>query len=411
MNIKPYFWDLSEAALAETERILRDPAHPKFARRMVTLLSRCDKPKDVFSLIDKKQFAEAWPKIRKEWKRTNQASDFRDWWETVYEGLLEEKNMKRVPAGLASTKLRLIGERIKMARVLKGWSQEDLATRVKLKQTDISAIENGRKNFTFETLERLNVVLSSELIVIPPPEWPGDSLSAFIERTERNIFYPFVHLKGLYSVFVKIDAIFYSLFADEKVTKYKTAGEMLLRLFGFSSHSAYRAACRLSLSGQVGEAHMVLRGCLENSLYALHIYHHPETHITWLKRNDDKESEDSCRSEFSGKGILRTLKDVDQDLHTATDKLYNRVIDFGAHPNVFGMVSRLAEGEGTQGKMKFVYVADDMPESKDIYRHGLKTTAQVGISSLKILEHIFRNDFKRLGLDNEIGILVSKAGL
>ena len=56
MNIKKYFWDLNESALEETERILGNPNHPRFTARMVTLLSRCDKPRELFSLLTRKDF-------------------------------------------------------------------------------------------------------------------------------------------------------------------------------------------------------------------------------------------------------------------------------------------------------------------------------------------------------------------
>ena len=64
MNIAKYFWDLNEAELAQTRRVVRDPAHPRFAQRMAALLSRCDRPKDLFSILPKEKFVEAWPRIR-----------------------------------------------------------------------------------------------------------------------------------------------------------------------------------------------------------------------------------------------------------------------------------------------------------------------------------------------------------
>ena len=51
MKMAKYFWDLNDAEWAKTRRLLRQPLHPQFAQRMVTLLSRCDQPKELFSIL------------------------------------------------------------------------------------------------------------------------------------------------------------------------------------------------------------------------------------------------------------------------------------------------------------------------------------------------------------------------
>lgn len=156
MKVSKYFWDLNERALKETENILRNPKHPKFIIRMVTFLSRCDQPKELFSLISKKEFIENWPRIRSYWLKFARQSDFRDWWETVYEQLLESYGVKRKkPEGKSSGLFLKIGMKIREARVNKGWTQNELAFKVGMKQPDISKIEEGKKNITLETLATL----------------------------------------------------------------------------------------------------------------------------------------------------------------------------------------------------------------------------------------------------------------
>ena len=156
---------MNEKALNETIRILKRPNHPKFAERMVTLLSRCDKPKELFTLIPKEEFTQNWPKIRSYWKKTAKVSDFRDWWETIYEQILE-KYGQRVgkPKGEPSKVFEKFGQLIKNARVQKGFSQKELAVRVGMKQPDISRIEEGRKNITIATLIRICSILDIKRI-------------------------------------------------------------------------------------------------------------------------------------------------------------------------------------------------------------------------------------------------------
>jgi len=167
MSIEKYFWGLNEKALKETKEILKDPLHPRFPERTVTLLSRCDKPKEVFSLIPKQQFVEVWPKIRTYWIKHMRRSVFRDWWETIYEQISESDREKQTKTiGRTPGTFRAVGMKIREARIRKGLSQKQLALRIGMKQPDISRIEEGKKNITLFTLTRLCKVLGIEKITI-----------------------------------------------------------------------------------------------------------------------------------------------------------------------------------------------------------------------------------------------------
>ena len=159
MNVRKYFWELNEKTLLNIEKVLGNPRHPKFTGRIFTLLSRCDSPDELFSVLGKEQFIEAWPRIRQYWAKNPQAQDFKAWWETVYERLLEKEGIQMVPKGQPMAVLAKIGKTLKKTRLQKGWSQSDLAHRVRMRQPDISAIEKGMKNMTIETLARLCKIL------------------------------------------------------------------------------------------------------------------------------------------------------------------------------------------------------------------------------------------------------------
>ncbi len=155
MNIRKYFWSLNPKALAEVKSILKDPEHPKFIERLFTLLSRCDNVKEVFSVVHRKDFIKTWPRLRRYWAKTNQAPDFKAWWETVYEQLLQGEAPKRAPRGKPAEVFYKIGRILREKRQKKKVSQSDFARRAGMSQPDISAIESGKKNVTLETLVRL----------------------------------------------------------------------------------------------------------------------------------------------------------------------------------------------------------------------------------------------------------------
>jgi len=165
MDIAKYYWDLNEQALKQTKKILKNPRHPKFVGRAVTLLSRCDKPKELFSYFSIPEFIAFWPKVKAYWTKMAKESDFRDWWQTIYEQLLRRQGKKIAgPESDRSILATNLGKIIREARIEKGLSQKELASLAGIKQPDISKIEDGKKNITLKTLAALSGVLKIKRI-------------------------------------------------------------------------------------------------------------------------------------------------------------------------------------------------------------------------------------------------------
>ena len=155
--IAKYFLDLKGSALEETRRILKNPEHPQFPRRMTVLLTRCSRPKELFSILSRERFVRSWPKIREYWIKRARRSDSRDWWETLYEQMAAGQPRRLGPAagGDPPAFLRALGDRVKEARIERGLSQRQLALQAGIRQPDISRVEEGKKNITLFTLVRL----------------------------------------------------------------------------------------------------------------------------------------------------------------------------------------------------------------------------------------------------------------
>lgn len=159
-NLKVYFWDLHADSLKEVKRVLSNPWHPMFLARATSLLSRCDKPKEAFTVITKKIFLNSWPKINRYWAQTRQNPDFRTWWQTIYEQLspIKQKPIRK-NLGKPPRILLKIGSLIRQERLKAGMSQKQLALKIGIKQPVISKIEEGQKNITLATLDKFNKVL------------------------------------------------------------------------------------------------------------------------------------------------------------------------------------------------------------------------------------------------------------
>lgn len=66
-------------------------------------------------------------------------------------------------------KLKILGQRIRMLREKKGFSQQQLASMCDFEKSNMSRLEAGRTNPTFLTLDKISLALSvkiSELVDI-----------------------------------------------------------------------------------------------------------------------------------------------------------------------------------------------------------------------------------------------------
>jgi len=124
-----------------------------------------------------------------------------------------------------------------------------------------------------------------------------DKLSAFIDGARRNTFATFANLRGIYTLLEEINEAFFKF--NENLLN---PSDPFAAFFSLKAHSSYLGSVRLSTSGQLPEAYMVLRGCLENSLYGFYFHRKPESGKTWLRRHEDEESRRRVRDEFKAGG-------------------------------------------------------------------------------------------------------------
>jgi hypothetical protein len=231
----------------------------------------------------------------------------------------------------------------------------------------------------------------------PPPEWGVDRLSEFIEDAHRNIFATFANKKARYSRLSELDVCF-----DKIVSNLSNSSDLFAALLLFRSHSAYRGACRLALSGQTVESYAVLRNCIEYSLYALHINRNPTLTEVWLRRHDDKKSCQASKNEFRHSSVMGTLQLTDANLHDKIKFLYERTIDFGAHPNERGVTGGMKKTDeiNNNGYLQIYLHGDSLA-----LEHVLKTTAECGLGSLLVFRFIFAERFMLLGITEKMDSL------
>lgn len=228
----------------------------------------------------------------------------------------------------------------------------------------------------------------------PPSGWGTDSLTEFMTYAYQNRYATFANKKDWFGRLIGIDACF------EKVLRDWTnpTNEISASLF-YLCHNSFRAACEHAAAGQVTATFPQLRVCLECAGYALHIHKNDGLDEIWLRRQDDDAAMQAVKSEFRQGNIRATIKSANQHAAKRYDNLYQRTIDFGAHPNEMAMTSNLRiVDQGDRKKLEHLYLqGDSLPLT-----HALKTTAQVGVCSLEILQEAVAERFELLGVRAEI---------
>ena len=228
----------------------------------------------------------------------------------------------------------------------------------------------------------------------PPPKWASDSLSEFIELAHRNRFATFVHKKASFCRLANIDALFVRIAND-----WRDPPQIVPPLLFLRCHSAFRAACEHALAGQVTDGFPQVRAVLEYAGYALHIHKNPWCEELWTRRHDDDDALRAVRREFHMSKVAATIAASNSHTSGVFDHLYQRTIDFGAHPNERAVSGNLAVREFEDRKeIQQSYLHGDSPQLD----HILKTSAQAGVCALEIFSDVFKQRFDLLGVSVEL---------
>lgn len=227
-----------------------------------------------------------------------------------------------------------------------------------------------------------------------PPNWGGDSLSKYIQDVHENRFATFVHKKQWFCRLAEIDTCFVTILHEWLYPNSRLTPLLMIR-----AHAAYRAACEHALAGQCADIYPQVRVALEYAAYASFMHVHPNAEETWLRRHDDKSAMKSVKEDFKIVKLREAIKAKNRAIAEVFDTLYQRAIDFGAHPNERAVTGNLS-----------VTKIDEHIEYKSMYfhkdgvklDHGLKTTAQAGACVLEIFQDVFSARFELLGVKHTL---------
>lgn len=227
-----------------------------------------------------------------------------------------------------------------------------------------------------------------------PPGWGEDEISRFLAAAHDNTLATFVRIPNFVARAREIDALFRKI-----VPFLGRAEDWLPSLFFLRAHSAFLGAVRLVTSGQPTETYMVLRGALEAVLYAHYIAVDPSRARTWFDRGDSPEARQAMKREFLMINVLGALKTAAPQVHERVAALYERTIDYGAHPNPAAFLPNMTLDPRDEGiEVRLDYLVGPT-ESLQL---AMKTLLQTGVAVLKVFQCVIPQRFELLGIDQDI---------
>jgi len=167
-----WLWD-TKTSVNEVKKILRNPENKKFLKFAALLLSRENSPKEVFSKYLKPvAFCRNWRLIKKVMRKDNWNDTRIEFWQAIYEKVLEKYRRKKIQINGFEKEVKpinelcqVVGAKIEKIRKQKGFTQKQLAKKMKVSQQIISRAESGRENISLITLKKIVSSLGSEISI------------------------------------------------------------------------------------------------------------------------------------------------------------------------------------------------------------------------------------------------------
>ena len=233
-----------------------------------------------------------------------------------------------------------------------------------------------------------------------PPEWGNDPLSGFFRDAEYNTRVTALNLPAVYELLQRVHTLFKKF--EDLIAKDSREEFLVPRFLMVRTHSAWLAGFRLAMSGQVSEAFAVLRSGVECTWDALHIAKDPkgtQRAEIWSRRNEDTIAKSRCKSEFTVTKLRQTHEALDPDTAADLHKIYEDLIDFGAHPNQFGVMMAMRKS-GDDAQIDFsvgILHAEPLPMVL-----ALRMAVGVALGALKTFQLVFPDRFMLTGIDMEV---------
>jgi hypothetical protein len=247
------------------------------------------------------------------------------------------------------------------------------------------------------TVKKTVVALSRKVTRSVPADWGKSELTKFLDIAEEQAHASYAVFPAWSNALELIDRNLTEnapTFFHEIDPPRQTAAKLFLRAFG-----TYRADCRLALSGQTFEATVLTRSILESGIYAWACAASQPHREAWERRSDGDNERAVARRLFRWSVLTVLLRGVDADLADRIQSVYGQTIEFGAHPNVEGV---LLSSEINQ-------LGEDRYEVSTIFLDGEEAVLLAILNLFSAMELVYRlleltigDRLRILGIDQRV---------
>lgn len=234
-----------------------------------------------------------------------------------------------------------------------------------------------------------------------------NSLDRFLEVLPKNQLANRARFPDQYQIIQQIDHCFVTAGKHLSYLKPVLVGPLFLR-----SQYAFKTAAGMTLAGQVAESFVMTRSCLEYAGYALaifadqHLAGVPTREEVFVNRNVDDESLKAQKAEFQVSRIRAIILNYDQKLAENFKLLYDRSIEYGGHPNPYGVLTAMKMETKDDQLTSITTLA--LTDDPTITMFAMQNVAQVGLTSLCIFQILCEAKFELLGIRAEMDALKRK---
>ncbi|MFH1370064.1 MAG: hypothetical protein ABII09_02080 [Planctomycetota bacterium] len=223
-------------------------------------------------------------------------------------------------------------------------------------------------------------------------KWGKTYLTEFLLSADINTRITYLKRNGYFEMLENLGDIFIS--ASENVGYSDNSSFVIALLLGRACGN-YFATVRLSSSGQLSEAYVQLRTCIESALYAFNIHSERSSAQVWLDRHKSNKSRKVSLNLFKPGVIMSRLEQTNQSLGQETKRDYEHCIDYGAHPNERSVSSNL---NISGGKISLIL----LNTTEGIFEFCLSACVMCGLDVVKIFNLIYPDDFKKFNADQRM---------
>ena len=161
-----------------------------------------------------------------------------------------------------------------------------------------------------------------------PPGWANDELTKFLQEIHQLQYATFHNKKEAVGQLMAIDELFVRVSENWMNPPSEVEAMLFVRC-----HAAFRAAAGEAMAGQAVECYRQCRGMLEIAAYAVHIHRDPSLAKVWLNRHQDEAGMGASKKAFQHTTVAASVATANQHAGMRFKELYQRKIDWGAHPN------------------------------------------------------------------------------